>query len=232
MKQNLGPYDGGVVSPEPFWHAIRSTHRDLLSSLGTAQAHEPGAVIVREHDRADQALVVLDGCVKVSGADRAPVLREAGELVGERACVDGSARSATVVAVTSAGVLLLPGRALRSYLDRHRDVAAVLRRTIAARGREADQRRTCGGAALVPQRLAALLLRLGARYGSPAAGGAVLIGLPLALTDLAGLVLTSQRTLAGVLDAWTTEGVITTGTGRRTLTLLHPDVLRTIANGV
>jgi CRP-like cAMP-binding protein len=219
---------------EPFWYALGAPQRTTLLRLGSRRWYEPEDVLLREHDKTDFAVVLLDGCVKVSarahhGYQVILGLRDAGEIVGEMAGVDGGSRSATLTAITRVEALLLPAGSFRRFLSGEPDAAAILRRALSARLRESDRHRAAAGAEPVEQRLAALLLHLGRRYGSPTATGGLLIELPLSQEDLAGLVLTSVRTLGRVLGQW--RGLSLVDTGRRRVLLLSPEKLARLAAG-
>jgi CRP/FNR family transcriptional regulator, cyclic AMP receptor protein len=219
---------------EPFWYALSVRHRDELRRAGTVRSYQPGVVIVRERERSDFAIVVLDGCVRVStqsvgGYQTVLGLRDAGDLVGELAGIDGGPRSATLSALTTVEALILPAAAFRAFLRGFPDAAATMHRTVSARLREADQYRAAAGAETTPQRLAGLLLYLGSRYGVTVDTGGMLIELPLSQEDLAGLILASQRTLGRLLEQLRERRIIVTG--RRTILLLDLTALRELATG-
>jgi len=216
---------------EPFWYALGNGQRTALLRMGTLRHYRPEAVLVREHDTTDFALVLLEGCLKVSATARHGYqailgLRDGGEVVGELAGADGGHRSATLTAMTEVEALHLPAVSFQSFLNREPETAALLRRTLTARLREADRSRAAAGAEPAEQRLAALLLHLGRRYGTPTGGG-LLIELALSQQDLAGLILTSQRTLGRILEQWRDRALLVTG--RRRVQLLALDEVRRIA---
>ncbi|WP_229074267.1 Crp/Fnr family transcriptional regulator [Actinoplanes sp. DH11] len=219
---------------EPFWYALTEPQRADLLRIGTRRVFAAETVIVREQEASDFAVVVLDGCVKVCtyathGYQVILGLRDAGDLLGELAGIDGGLRSATLCALTEVDALLLPGPAFRELLRAFPDAAALVQRTVSARLREADRYRAAAGAQTSPQRLAALLLSLGRRYGVAAQDGALLIELPLSQQDLAGLILASHRTLGRLLEQFRDQGMV--ATGRRSLLLLDLPALRAVAAG-
>jgi CRP/FNR family cyclic AMP-dependent transcriptional regulator len=219
---------------QPFWYALTDRYRYDLRRIGTRRVYEAEAVIVRERERSDFAVVLLDGCVKVStngsrGYQAILGLRDAGDLVGELAGVDGGLRSATLSALTPVQALILPAQAFRAFLRARPDAAEVMHRTTSIRLREADRYRAAAGADTVPQRLADLLFHLGRRYGVEVEDGGVLIELPLSQEDLAGLISTSQRTLGRILEMWRAQNLVVTG--RRRLLLRSPNTLRDIGSG-
>ncbi|MEV4638068.1 Crp/Fnr family transcriptional regulator [Actinoplanes sp. NPDC049548] len=190
-------------------------------------------VLVREDDRSDYAFVLLEGCVKVSaighhGYQAILGLRDPGELVAELASLDGGERMATLTAITEVEVLRLPAASFKPFVRTEPDVAAIIRRTLSARLREADRSRAAAGAESAQQRLAALLLHLGRRYGSREPEGQLVIELALSQEDLAGLVLTSQRSLARILALWRADNLVLTG--RRRVVLVRPAELARFAD--
>ena len=217
---------------EPFWHVLNERHRAELRRVGTRRSYPAESVIMREQDESDFAVVVLDGCVKVSvhgsrGYEAILGLRDAGDLLGELAGIDGRPRSATLSALTTVDALVLPLPSFRAVLTAFPEAAAIVQRTVSSRLREADRYRAAAGAEAAPQRLAGLLLHLGGRYGVPVDSGGLLIELPLSQQDLAGLILASQRTLGRVLERLRDQRIIVTG--RRTLLLLDLPALRSLA---
>ncbi|MFC4065084.1 Crp/Fnr family transcriptional regulator [Actinoplanes subglobosus] len=204
---------------ELFWHSLRQDQRDTLMTMGTRLRFGPDEVLVRESDSSTFAFVLLKGCVKVSAIGRHGYqailgLRDAGELVGELAGADGGLRSATLTAMTDVEALRLPAAQFGPFVRSDPEVAAMLRRTLSARLREADLSRAAAGAESARQRLAALLLHLGQRYGDAQPGGEIVINLALSQHDLAGLALTSHRSLGRLLADLRRDNLVVTGRRR------------------
>lgn len=150
-------------------------------------------------------------------------------MVGELAGSDGGVRSATVTAMTEVEALYLPAATFQPFLLREPQAAAILRRALTVRLRESDRSRAAAGAEPTEQRLAALLVHLGQRYGTRTDDGQLLIDLPLSQPELAGLTLTSQRTLGRLLEQWRDRGLVVTG--RRRIHLRDVAALKRIADG-
>ena len=219
---------------EPFWYALRERQREALMRMGTVRYYRPDDVLVREQDSSDFAFALLDGCVKVSalghhGYQAILGLRDAGELVGELAGLDGGQRSATLTAMTDVEALQLPAASFGRFVKAEPEVAAILRRMLSVRLREADRSRAAAGAESAEQRLAALLLHLGRRYGSPEPEGELVIELALSQQDLAGLALTSHRSLGRILALWRRDNVVVTG--RRRVVIVRSAELARVAAG-
>jgi CRP/FNR family cyclic AMP-dependent transcriptional regulator len=156
-------------------------------------------------------------------------LRNTGDLLGEQAGVDGQPRSATLYALTEVEGLIIPLNRYRVFAQTHPGVTIALQHVLSERLREADYQRAEAGAKPVQTRLATLLLDLCERYGTPTQEGYVRIALPLSQDDLAGLVLTSRRTISRILEHWRVLGWILTG--RRRIGVKRIDALRKEASG-
>lgn len=177
-------------------------------------------------------LVLFKGCVKIvthdkNGYQAVLALRGAGDVVGENAGVDGSPRSATVQTLLPVEALVVPADQFNQFLRARPEASLVLQRCISARLRESDWYRA-SGSANVSQRLAALLLELGERYGDLDEKGSISINLPLSQEDLAGFLVISRRTVARALEAWRESGLIVTG--RRSIIVVDPGALEDTAH--
>jgi len=203
-----------------------------LLHAGTVRAFAPGALLLRERDWSSQVLIIRSGCVKVvaQSADGRPAvlaIRGAGEVVGETSGIAGTPRTASVYAVRDVEALVLPARWFDRFARTHLEVGAALQMMLATRLSDADRSRASAMADSVERRLAVVLLDLAERYGQTSQVG-VLIDLPLSHDDIAGLVLTSVRTLDRVLVRLRRDGTLVTG--RRAILLKNPARLRELAN--
>jgi CRP/FNR family transcriptional regulator, cyclic AMP receptor protein len=212
-----------TIGAPSFWQALSPADREELSRLGLVRRFPAGSVIVEQEEESDHVLVLLQGCVKVAtltrhGYEAVLALRDAGDLIGEQASVDGRRRSATIYSLTEVETLLVPAARFGAFQSSRPMVDRAVKRTLSTRLREADQTRAEVGADRVAQRLALLLLRLARRYGKKEGDDVVLIQLPLSQDDLAGLVLASKRTVGRILEQWRHRGWVRTGRLRVVIT--------------
>jgi CRP-like cAMP-binding protein len=217
-----------------FWSSLEAQDRATLSGLGTRVGVAADTQLFAQGDSSDYLLVVLHGWVKVvshsSGGYRALLaLRGPGDLLGEQAGLDGRRRTASLHAATDVTLLQLTAARFQHFARTRPSVNRALEQTLSRRLQEADQQRA-GINEPVSARLAALLLDLADKCAEPGpTAGELRIGLPLSQDDLAGLLLSSRRTVSRVLEQWRGQGLVTTG--RRSLHVLQPDRLKALAQG-
>jgi len=114
--------------------------RRLRKIAGEAQFAEyaPGDVVVAAGAAADQFFVILGGEAKVRGKLAARTL-ETGDFFGEMALLDGTCRSATVVASDDLHVMKLPRRTFFAVLASDAGVAHAILTELGARVRRLEQ---------------------------------------------------------------------------------------------
>ncbi|MFD9607252.1 Crp/Fnr family transcriptional regulator [Streptomyces sp. NBC_01224] len=217
----------------PFWSLLDDAARVQLRDIGSMVAFPPKDTLLRQYDLTDHLLVVRRGCAKVAansagGYQAVLAIRNAGDLLGEQAALDGGPRSATLTSLTRVEALMIPSSLFRAAARSTPVIAFALQQVLSERLREADGHRAAAGSEAVQARLAALLLELGGEYGRPEGNGSVLITLPLSQDDFAGLVLSSRRTVSRVFEQWRGRGWVTTG--RNKLTIDRPDELKRLSS--
>lgn len=124
---------------------------DALAALGTTRTYPRNTILVQEGDRSDQLYLVLTGRLKVFLAD--PDGKEIivdmlgpGQYFGEMA-LDGEPRSASVMTVEPAKLVVIPREAFKAFLASHPDAAFDLILTLIRRARHLT--RTVGNLALL-----------------------------------------------------------------------------------
>lgn len=213
----------------PFWSLLDESARTELSRVGRIGTFAARAQLLRQNEISDHLLVVRSGCVKVSahsadGYLAVLALRDPGDLLGEQAGLDGGPRSATLTALTRVEVLVVSARAFNAAADALPAITGARQQVLSARLREADRHRAAAGSEAVQARLAQLLLDLAGTYGRRTDSGSVQVALPLSQDDLAGLVLSSRRTVSRVFEQWRAAGWVSTGRNR--LVIDDPDALK------
>jgi CRP/FNR family cyclic AMP-dependent transcriptional regulator len=96
---------------------VRISHQLLVNAGSPAITYAPGDVIFAEGDRADKMYVVLSGEVEVQLQGTAIDTIGAGGTFGEMGLIDGSPRSATVVAKTGSEVAAIDEKTFVFLVD-------------------------------------------------------------------------------------------------------------------
>jgi CRP-like cAMP-binding protein len=201
------------AAPEFFEH-LRPDEAEALRRAGRVRDYRRGAVIMREAERSDWVLVLMDGRVKVSsdtsgGTEVVLAVRGPGALLGELSAIGPEPRSATVTALEPVRALILSQADFQAFLQAHGRVAYLLLQTVVAKLRDADRKRIEYGAHDTTGRVAARLVEMAERFGERAEDG-VRIALPFSQDELAGWIGASREAVSKALGSLRTSGAIRT----------------------
>lgn len=212
--------------------SLLESDRSALQEVGHAREWQRGEILVHAGDRADSAIVLEVGLVKIhkiaaGGADVVLALSGPGDLLGEITAVRDAVRSASVTALDSVHAVVISVPDLRAFLAAHpRAMLAVLDLTL-VRLYASDERRlefaTAGSLARVSSRL----VELAERFGESREGGVIEVALPISQEELASWSASSRESTARALRTLRELGVIETH--RLHLTVLDLDRLRSHA---
>jgi CRP-like cAMP-binding protein len=108
-----------VAANEREWtmQAIKISHQLLVSAGSPAISYAPGVAIFKEGDKADKMYVVLSGELEVQLQGTVIDTIGAGSTFGEMALIDGSPRSATVIAKTTSEVAAIDEKTFIFLVD-------------------------------------------------------------------------------------------------------------------
>ncbi|WP_441246427.1 Crp/Fnr family transcriptional regulator [Kitasatospora sp. McL0602] len=222
------PEDAGWDDKVPYLARLDADDRAALLQLGTEQRYPARSAVLREGETSAHVLVILDGWLKVTansgaGHEALLALRGPGDIVGESAAVNGTARSATVTALEAVRALSVREAAFASYLAQRPQAAMHLLRLVTDRLRSGDRKRLEYASCTVKQRLARLLLELAEAHGRQVDGG-VAIQVPLTRSELAGSVGASREAVTRLFTELRDRELI--ATPGRAVVVLRPDILR------
>jgi len=127
-----------VLGRSPLFADLSQRHLRAIASMGRVQEYPAHSPLVREGDIADSFYVVLEGEARVRVPGKRAVPLGPGEVFGEVALLDGSPRSATVLAVGDVRVLRIGRTDFLRLLRSEPTVAIALLRTLAHRLRLAQ----------------------------------------------------------------------------------------------
>jgi CRP/FNR family cyclic AMP-dependent transcriptional regulator len=212
-----------------FLQSLLDRERADLLGTGRAGRWKSGETLVRRGDRADSAIVLLAGLVKihtsVQGAEVLLGLSGPGDLLGEATAADRDAfRSATVSALEPVEGVVIAVPNLRAFLADHPRATLALLDLALARLYIADARRMEFATSESLARVAGRLVELAERFGVPGAEGTIDVALPINQEELASWSASSRESTARALRTLRSLRLIETY--RRGLTVLDLDGLR------
>ncbi|MFD8421525.1 Crp/Fnr family transcriptional regulator [Streptomyces sp. NPDC059466] len=223
--------DGGLDDRVPFLARLEAEDRSALLGLGRTLDFAQRIILLHQHEPSAHVLFLVTGWTKVTasaanGYEALLALRGPGDIVGESAVLTGRPRSATVTALEPVRAVAVEHERFRDFLSRSPDVSFALLGLTADRTRAADRRRLEFASMSVRQRFAVLLLDLARTHGRRTAEG-IELAVPLSKQELAGSVGASREMVQRLLRELRDKQAVSTG--RRTLLILRPDILRRIA---
>ena len=189
----------------PLFSGLERGEMSRFAELTREKSYPKGSVIVFEDDPGDSLFVVREGRVKVvlvAEDGREVILGMLGvaEHFGELALIDDQPRSAHVIAMEDATLLVLRREDFRRRVEGSPSVAWALLTELSRRLRAADGK--IGGLVLldVPGRIARLLLD----FGEMAPGG--LIDKPLTHQTIANMIGASRETVSRTMREFQDSG--------------------------
>jgi CRP/FNR family cyclic AMP-dependent transcriptional regulator len=211
-----------------FFGQLTDPERAGLHELGVKRGFPEDAVLMFQDEYDDRLLLLLSGRVKVTrtterGHELLLAIRDAGDLLGELAFIDGQPRVATVTALEPVEALVLSGSRFRSYLERTPRVAVVLLESVASRFRESTLKRLQFAASDTLGRLSSRIVELADRYGSAGEDG-IVVPLPISQDELASWTGASRAGVAQALQTLRELGWLSTE--RRKMIVRDVDSLR------
>lgn len=196
------------LSTIPLFSGLQPDELARFAELTRERAYPKGSVILFQDDPGDSLFVLRHGRVKVVliGEDGREVILgvlEPGAHFGELALIDDQPRSAHVIAMDDAQLLILRREDFRRRVEANPSVAWALLTELSRRLRRADQK--IGGLVLldVPGRIARLLLDLANEAGGPT------IEKALTHQTIAQMIGASRETVSRAMKEFQDQGLIT-----------------------
>ena len=126
--------------PVNFWFSLDRDQQQAFMAVASRQFFDAGERLMREGEDGDYVAVITSGLtvvrVRENGADRIVAERGPGQLIGERAALKVSRRSATVVAVVPVRALLVRTEDFEAFISTYPEVLDLIEKQIFARMRE------------------------------------------------------------------------------------------------
>ena len=192
----------------PLFSGLQREEIQKFADLTRERSYPKGSVILFQDDPGDSLFVLRAGRVKVvligeDGREAILGVLEPGAHFGELALIDDQPRSAHVIAMEDAQLLILRREDFRRRVEANPSVAWALLSELSRRLRRADVK--IGGLVLldVPGRIARLLLDLADESGSDA------IDKPLTHQTIAQMIGASRETVSRAMKEFQDAGLIT-----------------------
>lgn len=206
----------------PLFNGLNREELQAFADVTRERSYPRGSVILFENDPGDSLFVVRSGRVKVVliGEDGREVILGVlgvGEYFGEMALIDASPRSAHVIAMDDAALIVLRREDFRRRVESNPSVAWSLLSELSRRLRRADEK--IGGLVLldVPGRIARLLLDMADE------AGANTIEKSLTHQTIAQMIGASRETVSRAMKDFQDAGWISVE--RRRISLSNRDAL-------
>jgi len=198
----------------PRFAGISPAIQRSLAAVMTRQQFSRGDVLFLEGSPCTHLYLVESGVVKVfatleSGRELILSLVYPGEPVGEVALIDGLDMPASAAAHEPASILALSRQEYFAHMKAHPELSLAAVRDLSLRLRSLRDRIMDLGNGTVENRLAHVLLALGARVGAAAAGG-VKVPVQLSRQELAAMVGARIETVIRVMSRWHKEDLVHT----------------------
>lgn len=140
---------GSSAASTSFWAELTPVERSALTTAGRVRRFAPGGLLFREGEPARHVMVIRSGWTKVFvgafGAEHDIALRNTGDLLGERAALRESIRSASVIALDTVEVLELRTPDFAAFLSAHPRVLPLVEQEIYGRLTERAPPRSWSG---------------------------------------------------------------------------------------
>ena len=218
------------MAPSPtFLESLLEPEREALLKTGRVKRWEATELLVRRGDRADSAILLLAGLVKiytsVEGAEVLLGLSGPGDLLGEATAASREAhRSASATALQPVDGVVIPVASLRAFLADHPRATLALLDLALTRLYIADARRMEFATSESLARVAGRLVELAERFGVKRPDGSIDVALPITQEELASWSASSRESTARALR--TLRGLKLIETSRRGMIVLDLEGLR------
>lgn len=221
-----------AVADAPLFAGLDETARSGLFAAAALRNYAPPQQLFVQGDPADGFFLVVDGSVQLvqstpDGREMIVRFIRRGEVIAAVALIPGGRYPVTAVAAEPCTVALWSSDTIRAWVVRHPVLHANIMSAMAMHMQDALSQGRDLATSKVPQRMAAMLLRLADRHGSPEPDG-LLIDQPLSREQIAEMTGTTLFTVSRTLSEWQSAGILSTR--KRHLIVHDRDRLAAIAS--
>ena len=123
-----------------FWNSLSPEAQQAFRSMADKRVFAAGARLMQEGEQANHVAVILDGWTEIrvrkNSGERVVARRGPGQLIGERAALQISVRSATVVAIQPVDALVMHTEDFVTFVSEHPGVLDIVENQIFTRLKE------------------------------------------------------------------------------------------------
>lgn len=223
-----------ILGRLPFFAGVPAAQITGINRQFQDLAFAPGETIYLEGNPASRLFVAATGRVKLvrAAASGQAVLLDIlgkGDYFGSLPALGGSRYRETALALTGCCILAASEGDFQSILAGSPQTALNVLGLVAGRLQAAEDAVHQLSAYPLENRLAAVLLRLGAKFGEKAPGG-LLIQVPLSRQDLAGMTGATPEAVSRILSRFRQDGWI--ASGRQWIALCNLDALHRLVDAM
>lgn len=198
----------------PLFHGVDDPRLEEIARVATSRRMPRGTTIVRAGDATDSLYIIVSGSARVLNSDeegREVILSilGPGDFFGEMGLIDGSPRSADVVAAEAGELLVISKSDFRRCLEENFEVAMNIMKRLVERLRDADRKIESLALMDVYGRVAKLLLEY-----SELENGQRVLRRKLTKQDIAKMIGASREMVSRVMKDLEGSGYIHVEEGR------------------
>ncbi len=201
-----------LVAPSNFLARLGAQDYAALLEIATVQHYGKGDFVFRSGAPGSNVYFLRSGKVKIH--QLSPLGREvilwfcfSGEIFGLAEVARGDGRVVNAQACEASAVLAVAQEKFRIYLEHHPRVAMLSMQVLSSRLRVLGEMFVNLVSDDVSTRIAKLILRLSARYGTRI-GKEIFLNIPITHQEIADMVGTSRQTVTSVLGSLKRQGVL------------------------
>ncbi len=201
-----------LVAPSNFLARLNAQDYAALLEIATVQHYSKGDFVFRSGAPGSNVYFLRSGKVKIH--QLSPLGREvilwfcfSGEIFGLAEVARGGGRVVNAQACEASAVLAVSQEKFRAHLEHHPHLAMLSMQVLSSRLRVLGEMFVNLVSDDVSTRIAKLILRLSARYGTRI-GKEVFLNIPITHQEIADMVGTSRQTVTSVLGSLKRQGVL------------------------
>lgn len=222
-----------LVAPSNFLADLEAGDYAALLEIATVQHYSKGDLVFRSGAPGSNVYFLRSGKIKIHQSS--PLGREvilwfcfSGDIFGLAEVTRGDGRVVNAQACEASVVLAVAQDKFRLFLKRHPQVALLSMQVLSSRLRVLGEMFVNLVSDDVSTRIAKLILRLSARYGTRV-GKEVFLNIPITHQEIADMVGTSRQTVTSVLGSLKRQGVLSID--NRRIHIESEELLNELTNG-